>query len=208
MHFAEAALGVEGGVVEVVALEVEGGHDVIADEFEPGDLCGLEGLTGVLAENPVAVVTANGVGEGGELFVDAAGAADEGDKGSEFADRGGLGIESVKGGVGLPDLERGEVRGLGFQVIEDFRDLGKGDFLTALGLVVVNGEGGQFVLVVAEVGLEVLLVLRGGGCCRVPACAEEDVDGVGIDGLEVFLTGLDNVGDEGAGKRDFGFGDE
>lgn len=54
MHFAEAALGVEGGVVEVVALEAEGIHDVIADELEEGGLGFgkflLGGNAGVAAE--------------------------------------------------------------------------------------------------------------------------------------------------------------
>ena len=90
------------------------------------------------------------------------------------------------------------MRGVGPKVVEDHADLGEGDFLTALGLVVVNGEGGQFVLVFAQVGLEVLGVLRGVGGAAVPSSSEEDIDGVVIDGLEVLFAGLDDVGDKRA----------
>ena len=64
VHFAEAALGVEGGEVEVVALDAAGGHDVVADELGPGCLGFVKWLTGVLFQDPIAVVAADGFVEG------------------------------------------------------------------------------------------------------------------------------------------------
>lgn len=69
VHCAEAALGVEGGEVEVVALEAEGCHDVVADELVEGCLGFVEGLAGVLFEDPVAVVAADGGVEGREGLI-------------------------------------------------------------------------------------------------------------------------------------------
>lgn len=92
---------------------------MVADEFDPRELVRGHRLAGVLAHDPVAVVAADGVGDGREFLVDAAGAADEGDQRGEFADRGGVAVpacragrEFVEAGVGLPDVERGEVGAL------------------------------------------------------------------------------------------------
>lgn len=61
-------------------------------------------LAGVLAQDPAVVVAADGVGEGRELGGDAAGAADEGDQGGEFAERSGVAIQPGKAGLGLPEV--------------------------------------------------------------------------------------------------------
>jgi hypothetical protein len=77
VYFAEAALGVEGGVVEVVALEAERRHDVVADELKEGGLAlsefFLSGDTGVFAHDPGLEVAADGVAERRELGIAAAG---------------------------------------------------------------------------------------------------------------------------------------
>lgn len=88
-------------------------------------------------------------------------------------------------------------------MIEDLADLGESDFLSALGLVVANGEGNQLVLVLVEVGLQVRTVLRRVGGTGVPHGTEEDVDG-----LEVLFAHLEDVGDELPGQGFDRFGDE
>lgn len=208
VHFAEAALRIKRRVVEVFAFEVVGGDDVVADELEPGGLGVGEGLAGVLLENPVAVVAAHGFGEGGQFPIDAAGAADEGDEGGEFADGRGRGGQAVEPGVGVPDVERGKLRGVGLEQVEHFLDLREGEFLASPGLVVVDGQRDELVLVIAQPALEILLVLRRIGGAGVPAGAEQHVDGVVVDGLQVLFAGLDDVGDERAGERLDGGGDE
>ena len=156
IHFAEAALGVEGRVFEVFGVEAEGIHDVVADELEPGGLGRREGISGVFAHDPVAVVAAHGVGEGREFLVDAAGAAEEGDEGGQFGERAGVGGDFVEAGVGIPDAEGREARSVLAEGGEHVFDLGEGDFLPTLGLREINGEGGELVAVIAAEALEIL----------------------------------------------------
>lgn len=182
---------------------------MVADELEPVVLGFGEGVcfAGVLLQNPVAEVAAHRFGEGSEGFIESGDAADEGDEGGELADGSGAVGEFVEGGVGLPNLERGEVGGFGLEGGEHFVDLGEGEFLSALGLLVKDGEGGELVFVLGEEGLEVLwsLGVSSGG---VPTGSEEDVDGGGVDGLQVGLAGLHEVGDGGSGEGRDRFGDE
>ena len=87
--------------------------------------------------------------------------------------------------------------------------LGEGDFLAALGLLVEEGEGIELVLVVFAKGLE--LGDEGGGAFAgigVPLGADELVEGVLVDGLEVRGAGLDDEVDDGSGERFRGSGDE
>lgn len=190
VNFAEAALGVEGGEVEVVALEAEGGHEVVADHFQEGGLGGGEGLAGVLFEDPVAVVAADGGVEGCEGGIEAAGAADEGDEGGQLGERLGVFRQGIELGVGFPDAERGEARGLLLEGGEHALDLVERDFLAALRLLIEKGEGVEPVLMLAAEGFE--LGNEGGGALAgvgIPLRADQGVLGIEVDGLEVGGAG-------------------
>lgn len=76
--------------------------------------------------------------KGGEFCVDAADAADEGDERGQLGERRGGVWQLVEAGVGVPDAERSEARGIGLDGRENLLDLGRGDFLAALGLLVVE----------------------------------------------------------------------
>jgi hypothetical protein len=100
------------------------------------------------------------------------------------------------------------VRSIRLQCLEHLTDLGEDHLLPALRLVVVDREGDEFVLVIAQPGLEAALPPRRVGRAGVPSRAEEDVDGVVVDRLQVLLAGLDDVGDERSGQRQDRRGDE
>ena len=186
-------MGVEGGEVEVVALKAEGGHDVVADELEEGGLGFVEGLASVLLENPVAVVTADGGVEGREGFINAAGAANEGDQRGQLGERLGIFRQGIEPGVGFPNAERREARGCLLEGGEYAFDLVEGDLLTALRLLIEDGEGVEPVLMLAAESFE--LGDEGGGALAgigIPLGADEGVLGVEVDGLEIGGAGLDD----------------
>lgn len=89
MHLAQAALGVEGGHFQVVAVQVEGAGDVVADHVEPGHLFFVEFLAGaaVVLHDPALEVFADGGGVGGQGLVQTADPADQGHQGGQFAER-------------------------------------------------------------------------------------------------------------------------
>jgi len=202
VHFAEAALGIEGGVFEVFALKTEGGSDVVADHLQPSGLGFIKRLAGILAENPVAVVAADGGVEGREGFIEAGGAADEGDEGSQLGERAGVFRQGIEAGVSFPDAERCEFGRVDLNGGEDFLDLGEGHFLAALGLLVVDREGGELILVLfqkgGEVGSHDVGVFAG---ISIPLGAKQDIERVVVDGLEIGGAGLDDEIDGGSGER-------
>lgn len=182
---------------------------MVADELEPGGLLGVEGVAGVGAEDPVAVVAAHGVGEGRELLVEAAGAAEEGDEGRQFREGPGVGGDGVEAGVGIPHAEGREARSVLLERGEHVLDLGEGDQRAALRLGVVDREGVEPVAVLAAEGRKILGEGGGAGLgIGIPLGADEFVLRVVVDGLQVGGAGLDDGGDDGAGERGAGGGDE
>src|SRR5258706_13843725 len=116
---------------------------MVADHLKPSYLGigELEVGTGMLGHNPVLEIFANGVVESSEFGIDAAGAANERDEGSEFADRL-FALVIFEMAIGLPDAQWGHSRGIGPEFGHDLVEHGKGNFATAERFVEQDGQRG------------------------------------------------------------------
>ena len=154
--FAEAAALGEGGIVEVVGFDGDAGGDLVAHELQPGELVGGEGCAcfGFVHE-PFVEAFVDGFGKWFERGLLFEGVADEGDEVGEAAGLGAaLDAFGGGGGGGLPEdvfaplgvfLDQ-----FGFEFLERF--FGEALFV---GAVVEDLQGGDFGLVLLDVGAEV-----------------------------------------------------
>src|SRR6266540_7409015 len=79
VHLTQAALGVKGGHLQVVSLDVKRADYMVADHVQPGHLLFVEFLSraAVALHNPFLEIPAHGLGIARDDGIYAAGAADE-----------------------------------------------------------------------------------------------------------------------------------
>ena len=192
-HFAPSAMRVEGGEVEIVRLDMNAGGNVLLDHTQPLHLLfgELFACAGVLVEDPFFEIGVNGFVVEGQYRVDADDAADERDEGDELVFRAGA-IDLFELFVGMPDAHWGQGGFVGFEALEQFADHPVGDRAMLKGLVVEDGERGDFIFVRFKICLELsyqLGCLAGAFGSPFTFCDLVEVDGV--DNL--FMHAADGV---------------
>ena len=173
---------------------------MLGDHAEPGHLLfgELGRVAGVAFEDPLLEPLADESAGVGEAFVEPHDAAQERYECDELVLGCGAGalFELVEG---RPDAGGGECGAIGLQAVEHLADHAVGQLAKAVGLVVVDAQGCDLVLVGFNVGPEVGDDFLG-VCDRlgVPLGGEERVRVLGVDDLLEGLAGvLDEVADLG-----------
>src|SRR5438105_1573092 len=110
----------KGAISRSSRSKMERVGDVVADHLEPGHLGfgKFRVRAGVVGHDPVLEILADGVVEGGELRVEAAGATDERDERGELVDRL-LALVVFEMAIGLPDARGRDARGVGAEFGQD-----------------------------------------------------------------------------------------
>lgn len=129
VHSPEPALAVEGRHVEVVAVDVNGSCNVVADHVEPVELLPREFLPGaaVALQYPYLKVPAHRVGVGRDFLVETANAADERDERCQLVGRVAA-LVLIKQRVRAPNAQRGQLWPVGLQRGEQGVNHRVGDF--------------------------------------------------------------------------------